>query len=74
MPAMLSRDFGSAAREAISDMLLSIDGTLPANFTAFSIWNIALSNSTEPRSPLPMRGSEMSFADAAPSGWLQSCW
>ena len=47
---------------------------LPANFTALSIWNIALSNRIEPRSLLPERGSSMLFGAAEPSnGWRQSC-
>ena len=47
---------------------------LPANFTALSIWNMALSNRIEPRSLLPERGSSMPLAAAAASnGWRQSC-
>ena len=61
MLAMLSRDFGSEILPTTSETLLSIVGTLPANFTALSIWNIALSNRIDPRSLLPERGRSMLF-------------
>ena len=74
MLAMLSRDFGSEILPTTSETLLSMVGTLPANFTALSIWNIALSNRIEPRSLLPERGSSMLFGAAeASNGWRQSC-
>src|ERR1700694_2590534 len=74
MLAMLSRDFGSEIFPTTSETLLSMDGVLPANFTAFSIWNIALSNRIDPRSLFPERGSSMPLAAAeASNGWVQSC-
>ena len=62
MLAMLSRDFGSEILPTTSETLLSMVGTLPANFTADSIWNIALSNRIDPRSLLPVRGRSMPLA------------
>ena len=74
MLAMLSRDFGSDIFPTTSETLLSMVGTLPTNFTAFSIWNIALSNRIDPRSLFPERGSSMPLAAAeASNGWRQSC-
>ena len=74
MLAMLSRDFGSEILPITSETLLSIVGTLPANFTALSIWNMALSNRIDPRSLLPERGRSMLFGVGEPSnGWRQSC-
>ena len=74
MLAMLSRDFGSEILPTTSETLLSIVGMLPANFTALSIWNMALSNRIEPRSLLPERGRSMLFGVDEPSnGWRQSC-
>jgi hypothetical protein len=67
IPTMLSRDFGSAILPTTSETLLSKVGTLPANFTAFSIWNIALSNRIDPRSLLPERGSSIPLAAAEAS-------
>ena len=75
MLAMLSRDFGSEILPITSEMLLTIVGTLPTNFTALSIWNMALSNRIDPISLLPERGRSMPFGVAEPSnGWRQSCW
>src|SRR5271169_829439 len=59
MLAMLSRDFGSVIFPTTSETLLSMVGTLPTNFTAFSIWNIALSNRIDPRSLFPDRGNSI---------------
>src|SRR3954471_14174942 len=74
MLAMLSRDFGSATLPRTSETPLIMFGRLPANFTALSIWNMALSNSTDPISLLPLRGSSMPLAAVAPSsGWRHSC-
>ena len=74
MLAMLSRDFGSEILPITSETLLSIVGTLAANFTALSIWNIALSNRIDPISLLPERGSSMLFGAAeASNGCRQSC-
>src|SRR6202051_322977 len=74
MLAMLSRDFGSEILPTTSETLFSMVGMLPANFTADSIWNMALSNRIEPRSLLPERGRSMALAAAwALNGWLQSC-
>ncbi len=74
MLAMLSRDFGSEIFPITSETLLSMVGTLPANLTADSIWNIALSNRIDPRSLFPERGRSMPLAAAAASkGWRQSC-
>src|SRR5213075_539833 len=67
MLAMLSRDFGSEIFPTTSETLLSIVGMLPANFTADSIWNIALSNRIDPRSLLPVRGRSMPLADVEAS-------
>ena len=56
-----------------SDMLLSMVGTAAANFTAVSIWNMALSNRIDPISLLPVRGSSRVFgAFEASNGWVQS--
>ena len=75
MLAMLSRDFGSEILPTTSETLLSIAGMLPANFTALSIWNMALSNRIDPRSLLPERGRSRVFGVDEPSnGWRQSCW
>src|SRR4030088_3660258 len=74
MLAMLSRDFGSEIFPTTSETLLSIVGMLPANFTADSIWNMALSNRIDPRSLFPERGRSMPLATAlASNGWVQSC-
>src|SRR4051794_14723188 len=74
MLAMLSRDFGSETFPTTSETLLSMVGMLPANFTADSIWNMALSNRIDPRSLLPERGRSMPLAAVdASSGWRQSC-
>ena len=74
MLAMLSRDFGSEILPTTSETLFSIVGTLPANFTALSIWNMALSNRIDPRSLFPERGSSMLFGAAeASNGWRHSC-
>jgi hypothetical protein len=74
MLAMLSRDFGSEIFPTTSETLFSMVGTLPANFTALSIWNMALSNRIDPRSLLPERGRSMPFGAAeASNGWRQSC-
>ena len=73
MLAMLSRDFGSEILPTTSDTLFSIVGMLPANFTADSIWNMALSNRIDPRSLFPERGRSMLFGAAEPSnGWRHS--
>ena len=72
MLAMLSRDFGSEILPITSETLFSTLGTLPANFTADSIWNIALSNRIDPRSLLPERGSSRPLAAEASNGWVQS--
>jgi hypothetical protein len=75
MLAMLSRDFGSVTFPSTSEMLLAMVGRLPTNFTALSIWNMALSNRIDPISLLPERGRSMPFGVAVPSnGWRQSCW
>src|SRR4030088_2919975 len=66
MLAMLSRDFGSEIFPTTSETLFSMVGILPANFTAFSIWNMALSNRIEPRSLLPERGRSTPLADVEP--------
>ena len=74
MLAMLSRDFGSEIFPTTSETLFSMVGMLPANFTADSIWNMALSNRIDPRSLFPERGSSMPLAAvAASNGWRQSC-
>ena len=74
MLAIESRDFGSEIFPTTSETLLSMVGILLANFTAFSIWNMALSNRIEPRSLFPERGRSMLLAAAAASnGWVQSC-
>src|SRR5207253_6559056 len=67
MLAMLSRDFGSAIFPTTSETLLSMAGMLPANFTAVSIWNMALSNRIDPRSLFPERGRSMLLAAAEAS-------
>jgi hypothetical protein len=61
MLARLSRDLGSETLPITSETLFSIAGTPEANFTAVSIWNIALSNRIDPRSLLPERGSSRPF-------------
>ncbi len=61
MLEMLSRDFGSATLRRISERLLSTAGMLPANFTAFSICIIALSNRIGPRSLFPVRGRSSDY-------------
>ena len=74
MLAMLSRDFGSEILPTTSETLFSMVGTLAANFTALSIWNIALSNRIDPRSLLPERGSSRLFGAAEESnGCRHSC-
>src|SRR5260370_1147140 len=74
MLAMLSRDFGSEIFPTTSETLLSMVGMLAANFTADSIWNMALSNRIDPRSLFPDRGSSMPLAAAeASNGLVQSC-
>src|SRR5260370_25348087 len=64
MLAMLSRDFGSDILPTTSETLLSMAGRLPANFTADSIWNIALSDRIDPRSLFPERGTAIPLAAA----------
>ena len=74
MLARLSRDLGSETLPTTSETLFSIAGTLAANFAAFSIWSIALSNRIDPRSLFPERGSSRLFGAAeASNGWVQSC-
>ena len=73
MLARLSRDFGSEILPITSETLFSMVGTAAANFTAVSIWNIALSNRIEPRSLLPERGNSRLFdAFEASNDWVQS--
>ena len=74
MLAMLSRDFGSEILATTSETLFSMVGMLLANFTALSIWNMALSNRIDPRSLLPERGRSMLFAADPSSGWRHSAW
>src|SRR6202022_3204659 len=67
MLARLSRDLGSDILPITSETLFSMLGTLLANLTALSIWNMALSNRIDPMSLLPERGSSMLFGAAAAS-------
>ena len=74
MLAILSRDFGSEIFPTTSETVFSMVGMLPANFTAVSIWNMALSNRIDPRSLFPERGRSMPLAAvAASNGLVQSC-
>ncbi|CKZ97340.1 Uncharacterised protein [Mycobacterium tuberculosis] len=68
MLARLSRDFGSDILATMSRILLTVSGTPPIILIPLSIWNIALSNSTEPRSLFPVRGRSKLFALVASSG------
>ena len=70
----LSRAFGSNTVESISAALFAIAGRFPANLTNVSICIIALSNRTEPRSFLPVRGKSMPLIPAdASNGCRQIC-
>ena len=70
-----SRSISAGRLATTSDRLFKTVGIEPANFTALSIWNMALSNRIEPRSLLPERGSSRLFcaAAAASNGWVHNC-
>src|SRR3979409_1501071 len=74
MLSMLWRDFGSEIFPITSEKLFSIVGMLPANFTADSIWNMALSNRIDPISLFPERGRSMPLAAPAASERLGDVW